>query len=432
MRKTYKLITAAVIAASAVMVMSCGKKSTPAAKQDTATPSNVAETTADSNATPSDTEMEAFEKELKDATILPEPDAKDMGTVKLPELSDISVTVYRPETMPDSDFDKYLERSLQRKAAESTEPAALGDILTIDYTGTIDGQEYPGSSQQNVTETLGNDFIGIGLDQQLVGKKAGETVQASVTYPADWGNEQLNGKTVVFSVKVNSVKKVPALTDDYVKSLNLTGVTTVDQYKAYVKDEYNKWDAFDKETQFRSDALQQIIEKSEFTFSDSMNAYVKSFIYSGYGSWMKANNKTLKDLLSESGQTMKDLKANMDTSIDSYMKNQAVVKALISELGITATDENMQKAVEYMSTMDGTDYTKESFVKQYGDDANEYAMEEGMYAALKDKVKIEYRDPNEPESYSSAAETIQETAVAETAAETVTETVAETADQPTS
>lgn len=82
-----------------------------------------------------------------------------------------------------------------------------GDTVNIDYVGTIDGVEFDGGS----TGGSGTDLvIGSGsyiddFEDQLIGSHPGDTVEVNVTFPDDYGNEELNGKDAVFTVTINGI-----------------------------------------------------------------------------------------------------------------------------------------------------------------------------------------------------------------------------------
>ena len=82
-----------------------------------------------------------------------------------------------------------------------------GDTVNIDYVGTVDGVEFDGGS----TNRAGADLtIGSGryiddFEEQLIGSHPGDTVEVNVTFPEDYGNEELNGKDAVFEVVINGI-----------------------------------------------------------------------------------------------------------------------------------------------------------------------------------------------------------------------------------
>lgn len=82
-----------------------------------------------------------------------------------------------------------------------------GDTVNIDYVGTVDGTEFEGGS----TDGAGTDLvIGSGsyiddFEDQLIGSHPGDEVEVTVTFPDDYGVEDLNGKEAVFDVTINGI-----------------------------------------------------------------------------------------------------------------------------------------------------------------------------------------------------------------------------------
>lgn len=82
-----------------------------------------------------------------------------------------------------------------------------GDTVNIDYTGSIDGTEFDGGSTNGTGTEL---VIGSGsyiddFEEQLIGHHPGETVDVTVTFPQDYGQETLNGKDALFQVTINGI-----------------------------------------------------------------------------------------------------------------------------------------------------------------------------------------------------------------------------------
>ncbi|HJB89690.1 MAG TPA: FKBP-type peptidyl-prolyl cis-trans isomerase [Candidatus Blautia excrementigallinarum] len=108
------------------------------------------------------------------------------------------------ETTAESTAEPTEAPSLQTDVSLTVED---GDTVNIDYVGTVDGTEFDGGS----TGGMGTDLtIGSGLyiddfEDQLVGSHPGDEVEVTVTFPEDYGKEDLNGKEAVFDVTVNGI-----------------------------------------------------------------------------------------------------------------------------------------------------------------------------------------------------------------------------------
>ena len=111
--------------------------------------------------------------------------------------------------------------------------AEKGDIVVIDFEGSVDGVPFDGGKAENHELELGSHSFIEGFEDQLIGSSAGIEVDVKVRFPDNYGPEEISGKDAVFHVKVNEVKQklLPSLDDDFVKELNMPNVETVAQLK---------------------------------------------------------------------------------------------------------------------------------------------------------------------------------------------------------
>ena len=104
--------------------------------------------------------------------------------------------------------------------ADVTDRAVVdGDIVNIDYTGKMDGKEFEGGSAKGHDLTIGSDSFIPGFEDGIIGKKLGDEFDLKLVFPEDYkNNPDLQGKDVVFTVKINSIKSQsnPALSNDMV------------------------------------------------------------------------------------------------------------------------------------------------------------------------------------------------------------------------
>jgi trigger factor len=131
-----------------------------------------------------------------------------------------SITVERLQAdVNDADVDNMLEiLRKQNTRFEAVERAAeSGDQLNIDFVGKIDGEAFAGGSAKGTTLVLGSGRMIPGFEDALVGVKAGEERIINPTFPADYQNLDLAGKTAEFTVTVNSVSapQLPELNDEF-------------------------------------------------------------------------------------------------------------------------------------------------------------------------------------------------------------------------
>jgi trigger factor len=120
----------------------------------------------------------------------------------------------------DADIDKMLETiRKQRKTWQVADRASKnGDQVSVDFVGTINGEEFQGGSAQNVPVELGAGRMIKGFDEQLVGSKAGDELTLSLSFPDDYHASELAGKPVEFATKVQKVEEsvLPELDDKFI------------------------------------------------------------------------------------------------------------------------------------------------------------------------------------------------------------------------
>ncbi len=125
------------------------------------------------------------------------------------DFSQIQVTTHKVE-VPDHEVDEALERlasqQKESKPVEQPRPAQKGDILVVDFSGEVDGEKYPGMEAEDHHLELGSNRFVEGFEDQLIGAQPGEEKTVEVTFPDQYMNSQLSGKTAQFHVKVKELR----------------------------------------------------------------------------------------------------------------------------------------------------------------------------------------------------------------------------------
>ncbi len=125
----------------------------------------------------------------------------------------------------DADVDKVLS-DLQKQQAKYNQverAAQEGDRVIVDFTGKIDGEDFPGNEGEDQAVTLGSNTMPPEFEQALVGLKAGETKEIEYTFADDFPTESIRGKTAIFHTTVKAVEEpeLPALDDELASSVGV-------------------------------------------------------------------------------------------------------------------------------------------------------------------------------------------------------------------
>jgi trigger factor len=124
-----------------------------------------------------------------------------------------------------ADVDKTIDtlRKQRMQYEPAVRPAAKGDRLNIDFRGTIDGEEFPGSKAENYSLILGEGRFLADFEEPLAGMSAGASKTFEVAFPANYHGKEAAGKTATFEVKLNTVEaaRLPEVDAEFARSLGV-------------------------------------------------------------------------------------------------------------------------------------------------------------------------------------------------------------------
>ncbi len=164
-------------------------------------------------------------------TVKPEVELKAYKGIKAEKEK---VTVKKAEIK--EEVERALERDSKLVAVEG-KAAKKGDIATIDFEGFLDGVAFEGGKGENYDLELGSGNFIPGFEDQVIGHKAEEEFDIDVTFPEDYGAEDLAGKAVVFKIKLHKImkKELPKYDDEFVK--DVSEFDTIADYEKHLEEE---------------------------------------------------------------------------------------------------------------------------------------------------------------------------------------------------
>ena len=164
-------------------------------------------------------------------TVKPEVELKAYKGIKAEKEK---VTVKKAEVK--EEVERALEKDAKLVAVEG-KAAKKGDIATIDFEGFLDGVAFEGGKGENYDLELGSGSFIPGFEEQVIGHKVDEEFDIDVTFPEDYGSEELAGKAVVFKIKLHKImkKELPKYDDEFVK--DVSEFDTVADYEKHLEEE---------------------------------------------------------------------------------------------------------------------------------------------------------------------------------------------------
>ncbi|NPA25495.1 MAG: trigger factor [Deltaproteobacteria bacterium] len=142
-----------------------------------------------------------------------------------------------PVEVDESEVEAELEKLRQSVAEYKTideRPSREGDVLVIDFVGRIDGEEFEGGKAEDFTIEIGSGRFIPELEKQLAGLESGKSYDLEATFPEDYHQPDLAGKTAVFTVTVKSIRErvLPPLDDDLANQISGGEMETLDDLRA--------------------------------------------------------------------------------------------------------------------------------------------------------------------------------------------------------
>ncbi|OCQ52566.1 Trigger factor [Photorhabdus australis subsp. thailandensis] len=156
------------------------------------------------------------------------------------ELKDLeNIEVEKPVVeVKDEDIDAMLEtlRKQQADWKETEEAVSAEDRVTVDFNGSVDGEEFEGGKASDFVLAMGQGRMIPGFEEGIVGRKAGEEFTIDVNFPEDYHAENLKGKAAKFAITLKKVeqRELPELTEEFIKRFGITD-GTVDGLRAEVR-----------------------------------------------------------------------------------------------------------------------------------------------------------------------------------------------------
>ncbi len=262
----------------------------------------------------------------------------------------------------DGDVDKELGKMRDMNARfvnVEDKPAKNEDMLTIDYKGYIDGEQFEGGTAENHTLVLGSEQFVEGFEEQLIGAKAGDSVEVNVTFPKDYKAEQLAGKDAIFQVDVKEVKEkeLPDLDDEFVK--DVSEFDSLEELRADIKGKLEEEAIRRAKDEFEEELLKKIADNAIIDVPEVMIEKQKDTIIRDFEMQLLYKGLNLEVYLNYIGQTLEEFRAGFDDAATYKVKNQLILEKIAKIEGIDVSEEELDKKIETLSNIYGKDDSEE-------------------------------------------------------------------------
>ena len=234
-------------------------------------------------------------------------------------------------------------KQASRKVEVEGRAVENGDIVNLDYSGSVDGMKFEGGTASNQELTIGSHAFIPGFEEQMVGMTVGETRDLNVPFPTDYHTKELAGKDSVFTVTVNKILKeeMPELNDEFAK--DVSKFDTLAEYKADVEKRLQEGN----DRRANAENENALIEAVTATFSveipqcmiDSQIDYLVRDME--YRLMYMYQGMKLEDYLKYTGSNMEELRKSKAEEAKRDVKIRLVLEAIVKAENLDVTDAEL-------------------------------------------------------------------------------------------
>ncbi len=285
------------------------------------------------------------------------------------------------DAMVDAEIERDRDKASRTLDVEDR-PVEKGDIVNLDYAGTIDGVAFEGGTAQGQTLTIGSGSFIPGFEDQMIGMQLNEERDLNVAFPADYHSSEVAGKDAVFHVKVNGIQKVekPELDDDF--AADISDFNTFEEYKADVTRRLQERIAKSNENAAKNALVDKAVENAQVDIPQAMIDTQGDYMIREMEMNAAYQGIRLDDYLKYMGMTREALKAQNEAEATRRVKNELVIDAIRKAEGIEPTEEDIEQQIREQAERYGQDV--EDFRKGLTDQQKEYLKEDAAISKVLD------------------------------------------------
>lgn len=276
--------------------------------------------------------------------------------VVLDEYKGIAVTVAEP-TVSEEDVEAHMQLIYNSNMTEehgiTNRAVALGDTVNIDYEGKKDDVAFLGGTATNQTLTIGSGQFIDGFEDGLIDVNPGETVDLNLTFPENYGNEELNGAAVVFTVTVNYIYPgVDEFQDEIVASWGNKNFASIAEMKEFSNNYLLQQAQTNYEYEVENAVMQSFVKQCQFK-------ELPAELIAQYRATLQQNIEMEAGMYNTDAETWSaavygmELETFLNTYAEESAKQVVAFQAVANREGLNMTDEELEAKLSEIATQNG-------------------------------------------------------------------------------
>lgn len=248
-----------------------------------------------------------------------------------------------------------------------------GDVVNIDYTGTMDGEEFDGGSATGYNLTIGSGGFIDGFEDGLIGANVGDSLDLNLTFPEDYQSEDMAGKDVVFHVTVNGIMNASDATldtidDAYVaQNFSSYGLTTVDDMNTYFTSMLTSQYESERQTDLQTKVMEQLTEGCTVELPEGLLEARTQQVMEQTRSAAEQSGSSFEDYISAyyGYSTEADFETYVSDTLQEQLVQELILEAIVDDQNISINTSDFDAFVtDYVSYYGFED--ADTFYETYG------------------------------------------------------------------
>ncbi len=220
-----------------------------------------------------------------------------------------------------------------------------GDNTIIDFTGYIDDKTFDGGTGTDYPLVIGSHSFIEGFEDQLIGKKKGETCDVNVTFPAEYHADELAGKPAKFVVTIKEVKRneLPELNDEFASEVS--DFDTLDEYKADIRKKLQEKKEQDAKVENENNVIEKVVENAQMELPQPMVDTQAREMVENYARRLQSQGLNINDYMKYTGMTPEKLMEQMRPEAEKRIKTRLVLEKVVEVENVEVSDEKLDEQI---------------------------------------------------------------------------------------
>ena len=295
----------------------------------------------------------------------------------------------------DEEIDAEIKKEQDKNASfveVADRPVQDGDRIKLDFEGFADGVAFEGGKGENYDLTIGSGSFIPGFEEQLVGVMPGEDKEVNVTFPENYGAENLAGKAAVFKCTVKAIteKQLPELNDEYADEY--TEFDTMEEYREDVKRNLIVKKEESAKTAQEDEAVDKIIAASQIEIPAPMLETQESNMVDEFAQQLQYQGMSLDQYYQYAGSSREKMMEALAPQAEKRIRTRLVLEQIAKEENITATEEEYEAELKKMAESYGADFDTVKSIfdgRQKDSMMQDIAVQKAVTFVLENAVEVE-------------------------------------------